>query len=177
MGFAEYPGIEEVYVLHHTEGFGVMESQMVTLEIVGQSNSEDELVDLGHKLYPRSGTGWDYDGWVIHINICSEKGRELYDVYKIKSATRRKEWENDMRMYPDKYTSTKFGGYTITMKKFPELEDAAETSSFTKMMFLLPSGGGLLSDKHMVVIGEGEIKDPDNKLPEFFDMMMGEKKD
>lgn len=119
MTYKEYPYIDKTYVLHHTEGIGVMESPLYEREIIATSDNKEELEELGRKTYPRDGSGWDYHKWCININTSSKGGKVLLDKFHEKCD----QIQAKIEANPDNYITTETSdGQKWTVEKNEALD-------------------------------------------------------
>lgn len=141
MGYQEYPDIEHVYVLHHTEGISVQGNDDYEVkEIMTSSNDPEALIALGKLTYPRP-TTWEFDGWTIRINTCTVEGKRLYEEMSENNRQHFEALYSDMALHPEDYTVTQYGDNRIIMRKHPAFEDLSGPAELPKMAFMLPSQG------------------------------------
>ena len=133
MTYKEYPYIDKVYVLHHTEGIGVMESPLYEREIIAASDDKKELEEIGKKTYPRDGSGWDYHKWCINVNTSTEGGKVLLEKFHDKVA----HIQNKIDEHPEDYSTIEVDGQKWTTAKCI-LDSSKETQSpLTSIKFIV----------------------------------------
>jgi hypothetical protein len=114
--YKEYPWSNKTYLVVHTTGCGVMESPIEEREIVFGTNDENEALSKGRELYPRDGSGWDYDNFTIHVNTSTEEGKRLYQEFEAKMNV----INENIKQHPENYISFELPNVgKITIRKNP----------------------------------------------------------
>lgn len=119
MQYKQYLPGTPTYVVHHTQGFGVMESPYKELEVVFASEDYDECMAFGQKTYPRDPSGWTYDSFTINVNILTPAGKALYADFDKKF----QEMRDAMSKNPNAREYIMANGITVVLEHNPLFDE------------------------------------------------------
>lgn len=126
MTYKEYPYNPHTYIVHHTTGFGEQGGEPIREhEIVYSSDSYEDCMTQGRKLYLRHQSGWTYDDFTINVNTSTPQGKLLLAEFRAKCD----KLEQHQKENPHLYTEYKTGDYTLILRYHPELDGIWQTGA------------------------------------------------
>lgn len=142
----EYPKINNVYVVVHYTGNGVMEDRYVEHEVVYSTNNKKDALlkakefELNNNTKAEIDSTWLSNTYMVHVNTNTTKGKKLHD----EASNRFKDKIQYAKDHPEIYDTFQRNGVTFyTMKGFVVKEDTILSSlQFSQSGFIMPLNNG-----------------------------------